>query len=1689
MSTFNDRLSRFTQMKEEDEIRRRGTRQLENAVETKRSMLDRGLDLLSVGQYVSAGIAKGIVDEDSTVIGNVLGGLAAGNPFGKGYEEGEHSFTDVLEESGWKPESTLGKVAKGTVGFLGDVFLDPTTYMTLGIGAALKGGKGALQTAKVADKIIDIDKAKDVVKRFLANSGEELSEDAIEQQAKKLLEQHNKLLGVNKTPRGIELSLANAPFGEKLFGNLSQARKTLATGEQVAEFGDKFIAPTYQKLRSDLMKTKFADLFSKNSRLYKMALDNPDELYTFMRSEVMQKRQAGALIKDKRKIMATAAKLREMDFTPEEVKQITDLLQDPNTRKIIYQDNIKEEMESINFLRSKLDTISNDFKNYVSGSVAEMEEIDKLINSDKGTIDNILRAISDTDEEYRQLTDMFDVEKAELNEMLEMRRQEMLEDIKSVPTPVLSVSGELPKVNKVLTKEYDRTLNVPLDSTKALDSDLEDIASVYNLDFPGASKQMIGRIKKQVADKGYYAFTDKKRADAFMKKTRGWRMVNVDGEFRVVPPKSLKIGDVVIDSITKENSAEFAEMLNRQYGLRINPLAANQGVLKEMYKAIQDGWGKGKIEYIYNKNIKALNGYDKKVHQYLARRLKYGSYSADVTDKIEKLKYLQHKGELSKADELELNDLVKKASTKNKLENEIRTKYKTLDELDQFLASESNYRVQTEMFKNEKVALTGEELYDDAMEKKRQGFADDLRKVNKYGEEIKKTEYSPSGAGMRMPRYTPTLDSDEMEFISVDVIDLLFPKANRKDPKVLARINQVIKEVPNVIKDKHKWKFEQNGSKKILVPYMDELSADARLGIYKQALRNINPKLKKTDDIAELFEEAKRKGAVSEILKQDIESVVELTTKLDGVLGKPAEYSEAFAEEIGKFDDVADKLADKTADLERLQSRIDDLELRRKTLNDLHADLATKHKGYEDLLNIKQSGIDSEYQKLVDARNGIEQAIKERENMISLHERFLDSVGISPDNYENISTLYKLDAMDYPDKIKNAVHFLRNEFLRIGKEEVEIGKLKQGAFETWANNYVPHILTEDGLEFIKQNGDKVAKALPGFDSKKIGYGRTFNPFVKERTLKNIRLDGQFISNPTIDQLNRYFQQEFPELKDSKIFIDDITDLYVQRALKHVDVMYDHKYMNEMLGMFGTKYDGTIKPGQKLVMNFGVLRDKVLVDAKKRFGQTWDSYAADNDIVRTLSDIYGNGTPEYKAAFSRAQSQYMEQVTGDILESGYNLPRAALTDLSTPMIEVTEDQAKYMANAFGDSHEVYSVNDLIVDKANQSRKYQIQKYNNQLLNIFDKFTHFIKLNQTTVMPGFHVRNKIGNMFNSYLAIGQDAINPKFQKVAHDVLMKKGDVDDILIITKPDGTQVEKSWREIYEAAQQYGILDEGFFEKDLGTTSAIAANPLGLPKKLNPLDTKNFTPYVVGAKVGTHVEGMDKLIHFASQISRGMDYQEAYDSVSKYLFNYGDLTLFEQSVMKRIFPYYTWLRKNAPLQLETMLEKPELYRNVNKVLRGVSNMNNEEDRMEDRYTADFAQDWVQMPFKSKEGNPIIANPSLPMGDINRIPDITNPKDSVFEILAQMNPLLKVPAEFATNTNFFLDKEIFEEGENPMSTKLDYILSQGAYYNTGKNIINDEGTDKALRILNALAGIKFSEYEYEKYKGIMQNGGWK
>jgi hypothetical protein len=238
----------------------------------------------------------------------------------------------------------------------------------------------------------------------------------------------------------------------------------------------------------------------------------------------------------------------------------------------------------------------------------------------------------------------------------------------------------------------------------------------------------------------------------------------------------------------------------------------------------------------------------------------------------------------------------------------------------------------------------------------------------------------------------------------------------------------------------------------------------------------------------------------------------------------------------------------------------------------------------------------------------------------------------------------------------------------------------------------------------------------------------------------------------------------------------------------------------------------------------------------------------------------------------------------------------------------------------------------------------------------------------------------------------------------------------------------------------------------------------------------------------------------------MSFDEAADSVNKFLFDYSDLTAFEANVMKRIIPYYTWLRKNAALQMEMLLEHPEKYMFVGKVMGGVEGCVDEEDRINKFFVNDFALDWVQLPFSvtNPEGRkePVMWNPNLPFMDFNRIPDPNHPVDSLKDLFSQSNPLIKVPLEQLANRNVFFEQPIVGEKYNRQTkeyepesqmNRIDHVLSQLGLYGIASKLATKEGADLGLELLNDITGLKMLSYDYDKYKGMkigemIENNDW-
>ena len=115
---------------------------------------------------------------------------------------------------------------------------------------------------------------------------------------------------------------------------------------------------------------------------------------------------------------------------------------------------------------------------------------------------------------------------------------------------------------------------------------------------------------------------------------------------------------------------------------------------------------------------------------------------------------------------------------------------------------------------------------------------------------------------------------------------------------------------------------------------------------------------------------------------------------------------------------------------------------------------------------------------------------------------------------------------------------------------------------------------------------------------------------------------------------------------------------------------------------------------------------------------------------------------------------------------------------------------------------------------------------------------------------------------------------------------------------------------------------------------VARSPIEMIRKLTgqatPAKTIGGKARKAGEKVvdsvrmvGDAIETNAKIALFIDRLSKGDTVEQAAQTVRKYLFDYTDITKTER-MAKLIAPFYTFTRKNLPLQLKSLLERPDKY---------------------------------------------------------------------------------------------------------------------------------------------------------------------
>lgn len=184
--------------------------------------------------------------------------------------------------------------------------------------------------------------------------------------------------------------------------------------------------------------------------------------------------------------------------------------------------------------------------------------------------------------------------------------------------------------------------------------------------------------------------------------------------------------------------------------------------------------------------------------------------------------------------------------------------------------------------------------------------------------------------------------------------------------------------------------------------------------------------------------------------------------------------------------------------------------------------------------------------------------------------------------------------------------------------------------------------------------------------------------------------------------------------------------------------------------------------------------------------------------------------------------------------------------------------------------------------------------------------------------------VGHIFNSALA---GAANPEgFQRALKAQLADRAVRSD-LAIARGSGPAWEKAMIEklgqrdfnIYNNALKSGVGATGFMPQNIANT---LEREMGRGGNLIPT-SKNFRPLTKLGDINQAIDNNVRLGHYFNAFENTGSYKSASDSVYKYLFDYSELTPTEEK-FKQYARFYTYLRKNTPLQVLGLIQHPGIY---------------------------------------------------------------------------------------------------------------------------------------------------------------------
>lgn len=306
--------------------------------------------------------------------------------------------------------------------------------------------------------------------------------------------------------------------------------------------------------------------------------------------------------------------------------------------------------------------------------------------------------------------------------------------------------------------------------------------------------------------------------------------------------------------------------------------------------------------------------------------------------------------------------------------------------------------------------------------------------------------------------------------------------------------------------------------------------------------------------------------------------------------------------------------------------------------------------------------------------------------------------------------------------------------------------------------------------------------------------------------------------------------------------------------------------------------------------------------------------------------------------------------------------------------------------------------------------------------FDKAQGALKTVQTVVNPGYHVTNIIGDLWNARLggATANDVrraaqmLGSRREANALDRDIARGLTMDPAPALFKKGGRVEKYGdRELSDAqvvllAREYGAIQLGFAGAELKALNQplkAAKGPIEQIRRANEIR-----------------EDLTRLASFRRALKRGETPEAAARHVNRHHFDYSDLSEFERRFARRVIPFYTFMSRNAVLQVRSLAKSPGRFASYEKF------------RNETARQAGLPTNWVEglqeyqqralpfvLPGRSVAGLPVGVAAKLPATDLNLI----DPRQWPDEFAQRISVFARMPVEQYARYSFFFRDSIHKE----------------------------------------------------------------